>query len=297
MFLEQMRALSDMASTPALSIVLGLLCALRLALVQVWRKSMTFNTQLNLTTAAKITLSCMDLTSLTGVETESDIISLCQQANTSIGHTAAICIYPQYIKIAKQYLDPAIKLATVTNFPIGGSDVAHAVKETQQAVALGADEVDVVFPYQALINGEEQLGYDLVKQCKAACANHVMLKVIIESGELQTPELIALATRIAIDAGADFVKTSTGKVPVNATLEAAETMLEVISQSGKNVGFKAAGGVRNVAEAKHYIELAAHIMGEDWVVAEHFRFGASSLLTDVLASLNVDTQSVTNEGD
>lgn len=257
---------------------------------------MTLNTKLSLTKAAQITLSCMDLTSLTGQESEQDIISLCQQANNPIANTAAICIYPQQILTAKKHLDSKIKVATVTNFPDGSDDIVRAVDETKQAVALGADEVDLVFPYRALISGDEQTGFELVKHCKQACNNKALLKVIIESGELVTSELIDKASAIAINAGADFIKTSTGKVNINATLDAAEVMLTAIKKSGKNVGFKAAGGVRTVEDAAQYISLATEIMGQDWVTAKHFRFGASGLLTDVLRVLNVDTQSVMTRG-
>lgn len=258
---------------------------------------MTLNTQLDLASAAKITLHCMDLTSLTGAETQSDISSLCQQANSSAGSTAAICIFPQFITFAKTQLKPSVKIATVTNFPHGESNIEKAVFETQQAVEFGADEVDVVFPYHALISGDETVGLELVKQCKAACGNDTLLKVIIESGELKSDELIAKASRIAIDAGADFIKTSTGKVPVNATLNAAKIMLETIKASGKQVGFKAAGGVRTVADAKQYIELAANIFDLNWVNPVNFRFGASGLLGDVKTILQINTATDSTQGD
>ncbi|MGB0860095.1 MAG: deoxyribose-phosphate aldolase [Pseudoalteromonas spongiae] len=258
---------------------------------------MTLNTQLDLTAAAKITLQCMDLTSLTGSESDDEIRALCQQANNSAGHTAAICIYPQYIEFAKTQLNSDVKIATVTNFPHGDKNIDKAVSETKQAVSLGADEVDVVFPYRALIDGDETLGFELVKQCKVACGDTVLLKVIIESGELKSDELIASASRIAIDAGADFIKTSTGKVPVNATLNAAKIMLETIKASGKQVGFKAAGGVRTVADAKQYIELAASIFDLDWVNPANFRFGASGLLGDVKTVLQINTSTDSTQGD
>ena len=158
--------------------------------------------------------------------------------------------------------------------------------ETRAAIAYGADEVDVVFPYKALIEGDESVGYDLVKACKEVCGD-TLLKVIIESGELKTPERIKRASEIAIEAGADFIKTSTGKVPVNATLEAAEVMLNVIKEKNPNIGFKAAGGVKDAQTAKAYLDLAREILGEDWVTPGHFRFGASSLLNNLLAELGL----------
>lgn len=239
---------------------------------------------------AKLSLSLMDLTSLTNNESTEDIIALCKQANSSAGNTAAICIYPRFIPIAKAQLaaqnTPEIKVATVTNFPHGNDDIGVAVSETKEAVGLGADEVDVVFPYKALINGNEQVGYDLIKACKAACGNNVLLKVIIESGELASPELIEKASEISINAGADFIKTSTGKVDVNATPEAAKIMLNTINNINPNVGFKAAGGVRNVEDAEVYLNIVLDTLGASWLNPTHFRFGASSLLNSLLVTLN-----------
>ena len=245
-------------------------------------------TDLQLT--AKEAIGLMDLTTLNEDDTEQKVIELCHQAKSLAGDTAAVCIYPQFIAIARKTLHAQdrnnIKIATVTNFPHGNDDVKNAVFETQNAIAEGADEVDVVFPYKALINGNEIVGYELVKACKKACGD-VLLKVIIESGELQSEERIRRASQIAIDAGADFIKTSTGKVPVNATLEAAEIMLTVIKEKDPDVGFKAAGGVKDAQTAKAYLDLAREILGEEWVSADHFRFGASSLLSNLLAELDL----------
>ena len=143
-----------------------------------------------------------------------------------MGNTAAVCIYPRFIPIARKTLKeqgtPDVRIATVTNFPHGNDDIEIALAETRAAIAYGADEVDVVFPYRALIAGNEQVGFDLVKACKDACAAaNVLLKVIIETGELKEEALIRKASEISIKAGADFIKTSTGKVPVNATPESA----------------------------------------------------------------------------
>ncbi|XQW83400.1 deoxyribose-phosphate aldolase [Thalassotalea piscium] len=243
---------------------------------------------------AKLAISLMDLTSLTNNESEQDIINLCKQANSEEGNTAAICIYPKYIPIARKQLalqnTPNIKIATVTNFPDGSDDINLAVNETKEAISLGADEVDVVFPYQSLINGDETIGFELVKACKAVCGKKTLLKVIIESGVLATEELIKKASTIAINAGADFIKTSTGKVEVNATPEAAKIMLETINNLNPNVGFKAAGGVRNVSDAEMYLTLALDTLGSAWLNASHFRFGASSLLDSLLATIASDIE-------
>ena len=239
---------------------------------------------------AKEAIGLMDLTTLNEDDTDEKVIALCKQAHSLAGDTAAVCIYPKFIAVAKKTLASQgtshIKVATVTNFPHGNDDVASAVKETKDAVLNGADEVDVVFPYNSLKNGNETVGFELVKACKEACAG-IPLKVIIESGELQSPELIKRASEISIDAGADFIKTSTGKVAVNATLEAAEIMLNVIKEKNQKVGFKAAGGVKDAQTAKAYLDLAREILGNDWVSPKHFRFGASSLLNNLLATLDL----------
>ncbi|QIW15335.1 deoxyribose-phosphate aldolase [Pasteurellaceae bacterium RH1A] len=242
---------------------------------------------------AQQALSLMDLTTLNDNDTDEKVIALCQQGKTDFGTPAAVCVYPRFVPIARKALKAQgteqVKIATVTNFPHGNDDLEIAVSETKAAVAYGADEVDVVFPYRALMAGNEQVGFDLVKQCKAVCAEAgVLLKVIIETGELKTAELIRKASQISIEAGADFIKTSTGKVPVNATLESAQIMLETIRDLGvaDKVGFKAAGGVKTSEEAQAYLALAAQILGQDWVNAQHFRFGASSLLGNLLATLN-----------
>ena len=241
---------------------------------------------------AKLAISLMDLTSLTDQETSRDIENLCQKAKSPSGNTAAICICPRFIPLAKKILlqqgTPQIKIATVVNFPHGNDDIAIAVAETKAAVAYGADEVDVVFPYKALIAGDINVGLELIEACKHVCQKKVLLKVIIETGELKTPKLIKLASEVAIRAGADFIKTSTGKVAVNATPAAAKVMLEVIkSTNSENVdtGFKAAGGVKHIADALIYLTLAKDILGDNWTTSDHFRFGASSLLSNLLLTL------------
>ncbi|WP_028109856.1 deoxyribose-phosphate aldolase [Ferrimonas futtsuensis] len=239
---------------------------------------------------AQRAIQLMDLTTLNDDDTDQKVIDLCHNAKTGAGNTAAICIYPRFIPIARKTLREIgaeqVQIATVTNFPHGNDDIDIAVAETKAAVAYGADEVDVVFPYRALMAGNEQVGFDLVKACKAACGD-VLLKVIIESGELKDEALIRKASEISIDAGADFIKTSTGKVPVNATLEAARIMMSVIAEKNHAIGFKPAGGVRNAEQAGEYLDLAAELLGKDWVSPRTFRFGASSLLNSLLHTLEL----------
>ncbi|GAB3525504.1 deoxyribose-phosphate aldolase [Photobacterium proteolyticum] len=244
----------------------------------------------DLKAAALRALKLMDLTTLNDDDTDAKVIELCKNAKTPVGNTAAICIYPRFIPVAKKQLreqgTPEVRIATVTNFPHGNDDIAIAVAETKAAVAYGADEVDVVFPYRALMAGNEEVGFELVKQCKEACGD-ILLKVIIETGELKTEELIKKASELSIKAGADFIKTSTGKVPVNATPEYAEIMLNVIKEMGvaKTVGFKPAGGVRTAEDAQQYLDMADRIHGAEWADNMHYRFGASSLLANLLHTL------------
>ncbi len=246
-------------------------------------------------------LQLMDLTSLNDDDTAEKIIELCHQAHTEAGNTAAVCIYPRFIPIARKTLNSLglndVTIATVTNFPVGGDDIDIAVTETRAAVAYGADEVDVVFPYRALMAGNEEVGAELVRRCKDACGANVLLKVIIETGELKDPALIRKASEISIAAGADFIKTSTGKVPVNATPESARIMLEAIRDSGNTqVGFKPAGGIKTAEDAALHLELADDIMGDGWVNRRHYRFGASSLLGNLLIALGLKQGEASKEG-
>lgn len=234
-------------------------------------------------------LSFMDLTTLNNNDNRQTIETLCEQAIQGSQHVAAVCVFPEWVAVAKQCLDDqehSVKVATVTNFPDGGSNVDRAAAETERAIAAGADEVDVVLPYQSLLKGDESTPSELVRECKDICGESVALKVIIESGRLERHDQIVLASEIAIANGADFIKTSTGKVPVNATLKATEAMLGVIKSSKTNCGFKAAGGIKTVEEAVQYMELAEQIMGADWVTPEHFRIGASSLLKAIQNTLS-----------
>ncbi len=244
----------------------------------------------DLKAAALRALKLMDLTTLNDDDTDEKVIALCKNAKTAVGNTAAVCIYPRFVPVAKKQLreqgTPEVRIATVTNFPHGNDDIDIAVAETKAAIAYGADEVDVVFPYRALIAGNAEVGFELVKQCKAACGD-TLLKVIIETGELKTEALIKQASELSIKAGADFIKTSTGKVPVNATPEAAEIMLTVIKDMdvAKTVGFKPAGGVRTAEDAQAFLAMADRILGGDWADNMHYRFGASSLLANLLHTL------------
>jgi deoxyribose-phosphate aldolase len=230
---------------------------------------------------ARRAIGLVDLTSLTGNEAPGDIEQLCRRA---VEHgTAAVCIYPQFIPLAKPRLEgSAVRLATVTNFPEGSDDILAAAEASAAAAAAGADEIDVVAPIEAIREGDVGLVGELVEACRAAMGPGPTLKIILETGVLQEPELISAAARAAVMAGVDFLKTSTGKVPVNATLESAAVLLAACAEADGRVGFKAAGGIRTVQDAAGYLQLADDLLGPDWVSAKTFRFGASGLLDDLL---------------
>ncbi len=231
-------------------------------------------------------LALLDLTSLNDGDDEAAIAALCSRAVTQQGAVAAVCVWPRFVAQSVSALaGTGVRVAAVANFPEGTADVEMAVGDTAAIVAAGGDEVDVVFPYRALMAGDETAGAELVQACKLVCGTSVHLKVIIESGVLNNPAHIRRASEIALAAGADFIKTSTGKVPVNATLQAAEIMISVLKEHGTG-GFKAAGGIRDTATAGDYLAVADRIMGPGWARPETFRFGASGVLSELLAVLD-----------
>ena len=241
-------------------------------------------------------LALLDLTSLNDTDTEETVKTLCAKAHGEFGHTAAVCIWPRFVKLAKEELKGTpVRVATVVNFPHGGTDIEATVAETKQAITDGADEIDVVLPYKAFMDGDTACAKALLDATRKACAGKTM-KVIIESGVLAHANTIAEASRLSIACGADFIKTSTGKTPVSATLEAANVMLEVIRESGKPVGFKASGGVRSTEQAADYMTLADKIMGPKWISLMTFRFGASGLRDSLLASMGYGQAPVDNKG-
>ena len=237
--------------------------------------------------AAAFALSLLDLTNLRDDCDKAAIENLCLRAQTPFGHTAAICIWPRFVGHAREILRPehVVRIATVVNFPSGDLPVAAVVEETRTAIEDGADEIDMVIPYRQLLAGDEAAVTEMVKAVRAACPK-ACLKVILETGELRDSTLVRRASELAIAAGADFIKTSTGKVSVNATLEAADIMLQAIRDSRKRVGFKPAGGIGSVADADLYLRLAETIMGPNWIMPSTFRFGASGLLDDILGVLS-----------
>lgn len=240
----------------------------------------------DLKAAARVALACLDLTSLNDADTPADIDALCARARTAHGDVAAVCVWPRFVAQARAALPKSIKVAAVANFPDGALDLARALADTAQIAQAGGDEVDVVLPWRALAGESTEEVSEFLSEVRFA-SRPLTLKVIIESGELATPERIAQATRLALAAGADFVKTSTGKTKVGATPAAAAVMLKEIAASGlSSAGFKASGGVRSVADAAGYIAQAEAALGAAALNPQRLRFGASGLLTDIESVLS-----------
>jgi deoxyribose-phosphate aldolase len=231
-------------------------------------------------------LGLIDLTSLDQNDDEQSIRSLCLRTATGLGHPAAVCVYPEWIGTARQTLtelgmDQAVRIATVANFPHGRASRPEVIEQIQSALDFGTDEIDLVFPWRVFIDGDQITAINLVEAARHACPQK-LLKVILETGQLREEKLIRQASQLVLEVGADFLKTSTGKVAINATPEAARIMLEVIGNSNHDAGFKAAGGISTLEQARIYLDLAEEIMGQHWVNPDHFRIGASSLLDDLL---------------
>jgi deoxyribose-phosphate aldolase len=232
--------------------------------------------------AARI-LPLVDLTSLGDADAETQIEALCARAVDA--GVAAVCIWPRFLPVARAALgDAPVALATVANFPDGSDDIVRAVAETEAAIAAGADEIDVVAPIEAALGGDIGMVGELVQATKAAAGDHT-LKVILETGHLVDPAVITAVARAAIMAGADFLKTSTGKTAVGASLEAAAVLLAVLQEADGRVGIKFSGGIRTTRQAAGYLHLVDHFMSSGWTRPETVRFGASSLLDDLLRVL------------
>lgn len=245
------------------------------------------NTPAALDAAARTALHCLDLTRLDDADTEADIERLCQRAQTAFGGVAAVCVWPRLAACARARLPASIRVAAVANFPGGGSEITAVLAEVRTIVAAGAQEVDLVLPWRALQAGDDATPSRLLRAVRAACGD-LTLKVILESGELRDAALIERAARLALDAGADFLKTSTGKTPLGATVDAARCMLRAIAaqpRSRQRAGLKISGGLRRVAELPPYFNLVREILGPDALSPQRFRIGASSLLDDIEALL------------
>lgn len=245
----------------------------------------------------RLALSMVDLTTLEGMDTPGKVRALCHKARTpfpempDLPSTAAVCVYPNMVPVAREALgeqSPVRIAAVATAFPSGQSPLPLKLDEVRRTVAFGADEIDMVIDRGAFLAGEYGRVFDEIAAVKEACGD-ARLKVILETGELQTLENVAAASRLAIAAGGDFIKTSTGKVSPAATMEVTLVMLEAIREhflaTGVQVGMKPAGGIRTAKQALHYLVLVGETLGADWLDPHWFRFGASSLANDLLRQL------------
>lgn len=230
-------------------------------------------------------LKMLDLTDLNDGCREDHIEALIQKALTPHGPVAAICIWPQFVTLAKGRLKgKAVKVATVINFPKGGDDVERAIEDTEEALDDGADEIDLVMPYKSLLEGDEITVRSMIGEVQDLTEDAgAKLKVILETGMLPDQAMVRRAADIAISCGADFIKTSTGKTPVSASPEAVKTMLEAIKAADRSVGLKPSGGIRTLSDAALYLGLAEAAMGPDWATPATFRFGASGLYDALIA--------------
>jgi deoxyribose-phosphate aldolase len=232
---------------------------------------------------ARLAIGLVDLTDLGDTADPAAIDALCDRAVAA--GTAAVCVWPDFVAQATRRLAGAdVAVATVVNFPSGGERGFATGVLTERALDDGADEIDVVLPYRAFAAGDRVRADAVLSTVRTVTSGRGLMKVILETGELADADLIGEAARFAIDHGADFVKTSTGKTPVSATTEAVRVMLEAIAAAGRPVGLKPSGGIRTAADAEIYLALVESVMGEGFLRPETFRFGASGLLDALLAA-------------
>lgn len=243
----------------------------------------------------KLALNMIDLTTLEGKDTPGKVNQLCYKAlhpddSMDLPTVAAVCVYPNHVATAKKALgNSAVKVAAVaTAFPSGNSNLKVKLEDTRMAVDQGADEIDMVISRGKFHEGEYQFVYDEIARIKEACGK-ARLKVILETGELGTADKVRRASDIAIHAGADFIKTSTGKISPAATMPVTLLMLEAIKdhylKTGKMVGMKPAGGISDAKTALQYLVMLRETLGQDWMSNQWFRFGASRLTNDILMQL------------
>lgn len=243
--------------------------------------------------AIDLAISMVDLTTLEGADTAGRVTSLCAKAmhpdaeDPTVPSVAAVCVYPDMVHVARTTVaSSAVQVASVaTAFPSGRSSLAVKLLDTKEAVDAGAHEIDMVIDRGAFLSGNLMKVYEEIVAVKEACGD-AHLKVILETGELVTYDNVRRASWLSMLAGADFIKTSTGKVGVNATLPVALVMLEAVrdfaEEYGEVVGVKVAGGIRSTKDALKYLVVVNETVGSTWLTPEYFRFGASSLLNDLL---------------
>jgi deoxyribose-phosphate aldolase len=269
------------------------------------KRSIKDETKLN---GLKLALNMIDLTTLEGKDTDGKVKQMCYKAMhlhdvyPDLPTVAAVCVYPSMVAVAKKALgDSGIKVASVaTAFPSGQSTRDVKLRDTKFAINQGADEIDMVISRGKFHQGEYNFVFDEIAAIKEACGT-ARLKVILETGELGTYDKVRRASDIAMYAGADFIKTSTGKIQPAATMPVTLVMLEAIRdfyyKTGKKIAMKPAGGISKAKQALHYLVMLNEVLGEDWMNNEWFRFGASSLANDILMQLMKQKTGLYQSGD
>ncbi len=244
----------------------------------------------------KMVVSMMDLTTLEGKDTPGKVAYLCRKAiqpaepRLGVPSCAAVCVYPNLVRAARAFVgDSDVKVAAVaTAFPSGAMPLRVKLTDVRMAVDFGADEIDMVIDRGAFLAGEYGRVSDEIAAVKEACGP-AHLKVILETGELHSYDNVRIASDLAMHAGADFIKTSTGKVAPAATLPVTLVMLEAIRDfffaTGRRIGMKPAGGIRTAKESLAYLVMLAETLGDDWMTPDLFRFGASTLANDVVMQI------------
>lgn len=236
---------------------------------------------------ARRVLELIDLTLLGDDDTGDDVTALCRAALTPWGPVAAVCVWPRFVGHAVALLSgTGIGVAAVANFPGGQDSVSRVAEQARRIVDAGASEVDVVVPWHRLRDGEHGASHELVSAVRAAVGDDIVIKAILETGELEEPPRIRTIAHEALGGGADMLKTSTGKTPRGASVDAAIVLLDVIVETGGVAGLKVSGGVRSVQQARAYLDEADRRLGADWATPDTFRFGASALLEDVAVELS-----------
>jgi deoxyribose-phosphate aldolase len=269
------------------------------------KRSLKNHTKLDLLYLA---ITMTDLTTLEGADTPGKVQAMCLKALrpvspeflTSVSHldnfrpiphVGAVCVYPELVPIAKKCLaGSGVEIASVaTGFPAGQLPLDIKLKDVKRAIDFGATEIDMVIDRGAFLRGDYQKVFDEIVAVKAICEGRAHLKVILETGELKTYDNVRLASWMAMEAGADFIKTSTGKVTPAATMPVTLVMLQAIwdyyQETGKMIGMKPAGGIRTAKQALHYLVMVKEVLGEGWMNPQMFRFGASVLLNDLLRQI------------
>lgn len=273
------------------------------------KRSIKKNSKLD---ALSLALSMIDLTTLEGADSPGKVQQLCFKAkhpfsaklealclshdyfkkfNGRLPRPAAVCVYPDLVPVARKALaGTGIHIAAVsTAFPSGRLSLDLKLKDVERAVRNGADEIDMVIDRGAFLKGDYETVFDEIVKVKEVCGDKAHLKVILETGELQTYDKVRLASWIAMEAGADFIKTSTGKVTPAATMPVTLVMLQAIAdyhdKTGKMIGMKPAGGIRTAKQAVHYLCMVNEVLGDKWLDPDWFRFGASVLLADIMRQI------------